>query len=668
MPLVTIATAWMLHASIATMALAPTPPAAPLSPSVTAAAAAAAPGGYTLADAFTLRSFSGLVWSRDGRRLACVVSENDTAETATNQDIWLWTAEGDTLRRLTRSPKNDWSPTFSPGGDTIAFASARATGEDAKAGIYMLSLHGGEPWLFASYDESVGEVSWSPDGRWLAFVRADTLPKQVREWRKKKWDQVVEDQQLQYPHLWVVEVATGRARRLTSGEQWIWNARWSPDSRSIAFLTGPSGKPDDGNRVDVGVVALAGGPMRKLNVIGNGSIAWSPDARWIALATTTDRAKYVEKGDLFVVPAAGGRAINLTAGFDEDAQAPIWSPGSDTLFFHAEAGATTMVAAVARAGGPVTLSTDRLAAAGAPVAARNGRVAWTQSGTVAPSEIWVADHIRLPGRAVSRLNAAVQRFELGSTRVVTWPSTDGVSVAGLLLRPTGAPEHQPLKTLVLLHGGPYGTRYALGFEPVSQFFAAHGYQVFMPNFRSSGGYGTAFMVRERADWGGQDWRDVSSGVDSLVRWGLADGKRLGVYGHSYGGYLSAWAITQTERFDAAMVSAGAVDLAAHWAQSDIQQYRAWDFGGPPWASPDTWKQSSPMTWIARAKTPTLVFAGEEDRRVPFPQGQELYRALLTLGVPTEFVHYPREPHGYREYRHNVDRWTRTLAWFDRWVK
>src|SRR5262249_38036427 len=349
----------------------------------------------------------------------------------------------------TRSPKNDWSPTFPPGGDTIAFASARATGEDAKAGIYMLSLHGGEPWLFASYDESVGEVEWSPDGRWLAYVRSDSLPKNVRDWRKKKWDQVVEDERLQYPHLWVVEVATGKTRRLTSGEQWVWNARWSPDSRSIAFVVSPTGKPDDQNLADIGVVALAGGPVRKLNVIGNGSIAWSPDGRWIALSTTSDRNKYVEKADLFVVPAAGGKAINLTAGFDEDAQAPIWSRGSDSLFFHAEIGASTMVAAVARAGGPVALSTDRNAGAGGPAAAASGRVAWSQSDGNAPGELWVADHIRLTGRPVSRLNAAVAAEPLGAARAVTWRSTDGVMVGGGLLRPPGAPESQPRKTLAL---------------------------------------------------------------------------------------------------------------------------------------------------------------------------------------------------------------------------
>ena len=596
------------------------------------------------------------------------MTENDTAEGTTQQDVWLWEAGADTARRLTRHPRNDWSPTFSPGGDTIAFVSGRTLGGDGRTAIHMVSLRGGEPWTFGRFDESVNEVAWSPDGRWLAYVRPDTLPRQVFAWQKNKWDQVVEDQRLQYPHLWVIEVATGRARRLTSGAQWIWNARWSPDSRSIAFLTSPSGRPDDGTRVDVGVVAVNGGPVRRLGVIGNGTFAWSPDGRWIAIATTGDRAKHVQKTDLWVVPAGSGTPANLTATYDGDASAPMWSTGSDTLYFHAAENVTTRLVAVARRGGPVRLLADRAADADPPVGAANGRAAWVESGPGSPDEVRVAEHIMRPGHAVTRLNAAVARLALGTTHVVTWASSDGVTVGGLLLRPPCAPERAALKTLVLLHGGPYGARYALGFAPVPQWYAAHGYQVFMPNFRSSAGYGTAFKLRERADWGGQDWRDVTSGIDSLVRRGLADPARLGVYGHSYGGYLSAWAITQTTRFDAAMVSAGAVDLAAFLGQSDVRAYRIWEFGGAPWEVPDAWERASPITYIARVRTPTLIFAGEEDLRVPFPQGQQLYRALQTLGVPTEFVHYPREPHTYREYRHSWDRATRTLAWFDRWVK
>lgn len=608
-----------------------------------------------------------MAWSADGTRLAFVVSGTDTTENTTTQDIWLAELPSGRTTRLTRHPKPDVSPTFSPSGDTLAFVSTRGEGDDAKPGIYMMSLRGGEPWAFGRYQEGVGEVEWSPDGRWLAYVMSDTLPKAVQEWRKKKWDQVVEDQRLQYPRLWVVEVATGKSRQLTFGQTYIWNVRWAPDSRSIAFIVSPTGKPDDGNLQDIGVVPVGGGVMRTLGVIG-GAFAWSPDSRWIACAAPADRKSYVQKTDLWAIPAGGGKPIDLTTDFDGDADTPAWSPASDTLFFHVDQGVSTRAATVPLRGGVVTLGRDLRGEAGTPYAAANGRVAWTQSRPIEPSELWVADHFGLPGRAVTTLNDSVARARLSTPATVRWTSSDGVQVEGLLLRPPDASPTTPLKTLVLLHGGPYGSRYGLGFQPLQQVMAAHGYQIFMPNFRSSSGYGTAFMLRRRADWGGQDWRDVMSGLDSLVRRRLADPNRLGVYGHSYGGYLSAWAITQTNRFDAACVSAGAVDLGAHYGQSDIQKYRAYEFEGTPWAVPENWTRSSPITHITNAKTPTLVLAGDDDRRVPYPQGQQLYRALLALHVPVEFVHYPREGHGLREYRHRYDHARRTLEWFDRWVK
>jgi dipeptidyl aminopeptidase/acylaminoacyl peptidase len=631
------------------------------------AAAPARPEPFRLEHALTLKSFSDLNWSADGTKLAFVVTTMDTAENTSNPDLWLADlARGETLR-LTRHPKADISPTFSPGGDTLAFVANRGTGEDAKPAIWMMSLRGGEPWAFGSYAEAVGEVKWSPDGRTLAYVMTDTLSRQIREWRKKKWDQVVEDERLQYPHLWVVDVATGRQRRLTSGDRYIWNVRWSPDSRLIAFIVSPTGKPDDSNEQDIGIVPAEGGPVRTLGVIG-GAFAWSPDGKSIALATGHDRDVYVGKTDLWRVPVAGGAPRNLTAGFDEDAQMPAWNPSGDTLYFHADRGVSTTLASVAARDTVVTLGVDRAGTASTPAIAANGRAAWVQSRATAPSEIWIADHVGLPGRALTALNTGVARLALGTTRSVRWTGTDGVRVEGVLLRPAGAPERAALKTLVLLHGGPYTERWTLGFQSTAQYFAANGYQVFMPNFRSSGGYGTAFMVRTRSNWGGQDWRDVTSGLDSLIARGLVDGRQLGVFGHSYGGYLSAWAITQTDRFEAACVSAGAVDLAAHWGQSDIHKYRAYDFEGFPWATPDLWARSSPSSYILHAKTPTLVFSGEDDRRVPYPQGQMLYQSLLALNVPTEFVHYPREPHGYREYHHQADRLMRELAWFNRWVR
>jgi dipeptidyl aminopeptidase/acylaminoacyl peptidase len=471
----------------------------------------------------------------------------------------------------------------------LAFVSARDS-DEGKTSIWLLPLEGGEPWKLSTFVESVGEIRWSPDGKSIAYTMLDTLSKQVKDWKKKKWDQAIEDEIPQYNHLWRIDLATGKQTRITSGKFMVSGPEWSPDGKSIAFLWNPTGAVDDGNLTDIAIVPSEGGAVRKLSALPQGSFEWSPDGRWLAWAGTSDWKKHVEKTDLWVCAASGGKPVKLTASFDEDASSPAWSPTSDTLFFFSAQGASTRVAAVARAGGPVRLGADLDGeTGGAPAMSAAGRVAYVLSRWNQPGELNVSDHAGAAPRAVSQVNAAAAACAFGATRTVRWTSDDGTKIEGVLVRPPGAPEKAALKTLVLLHGGPYAARYGVGFNAMAQFMAAHGYQVFLPNFRSSGGYGTAFMLRQRADWGGQDWRDVESGVDSLVKWGLADGNRLGVFGHSYGGYLAAWAITHTTRYDAAVVSAGAPDLAALWAQSDTHQYRAFEFEGFPWESFDKWR-------------------------------------------------------------------------------
>jgi len=633
-----------------------------------AAAFAAGPAPFSVDHAVSLRQIQNPVWSRDGRAVAFVVNAPDTAENTTNQDVWVWEAATNSCRQLTKNPKNDYAPQFSPGGDTLAFLSSRDS-DEGKPSIWMLPLHGGEPWKLATFAESVGEIRWSPDGRTIAYTMLDTLPRAAKDWRKKKWDQVVEDEIPQYNHLWTIDVASGKQTRVTTGEFMVAEPRWSPDSKSIAFLWNPTGAVDDGNLNDLAIVPATGGAVRKLGVIPGGGFAWSPDGRWLAWAGSANRDVHVEKSSLWVCPVAGGTPARLTDSFDEDAFAPAWNATSDSLYFYSQQGASTRVAAVARTGGKVRLGPDLLGeTTSPPILGPGGRTALVLSRATQPSELWIGDRVNAVPRPVSQVNATAAACALAPARTVRWKSDDGVEIEGVLVRPRGAPEKSAEKTLVLLHGGPYASRYGIGFNAMAQLMAAHGYQVFMPNFRSSGGYGTAFMLRKRADWGGQDWRDVEAGVDDLVRRGLADGNRLGVFGHSYGGYLTAWAITHTTRYDAAVVSAGAPDLPALWAQSDTHRYRAFEFEGEPWKSYDKWRQSSPIAFIDRAKTPTLVLNGEADVRIPYPQAQETYQSLKFLGVPTQFVHYPREGHGLREPHHRADWYTRQVAWFDRWVK
>ena len=359
-----------LVAALAVSALAAAPARKP------AAAKPSGPPAFALEHALTLRQIQGITWSPDGRRVAFVVNAPDTAENTTNQDIWLWDAATNACRALTRHPKNDYSPAFSPGGDTLAFVSPRDS-DEGRTSIWLLPLNGGEPWKLATFVESVGDARWSPDGRSIAYTMLDTLSKQARDWKKKKWDHVVEDEIPQYNHLWTIDVATGRQTRLTSGKFMVAEPRWSPDSRSIAFIWNPTGAVDDGNLSDIAIVPAAGGAPRKLGALPQGGFAWSPDARWLAWAGGSDWKKHVEKTDLWVASAAGGPPLKLTASFDEDAFTPAWNRTSDTLCFFSQQGASARVASIARAGGSVTLGPDLQGEPGsAPITGPGPRVAY----------------------------------------------------------------------------------------------------------------------------------------------------------------------------------------------------------------------------------------------------------------------------------------------------
>ena len=294
--------------------------------------------------------------------------------------------------------------------------------------------------------------------------------------------------------------------------------------------------------------------------------------------------------------------------------------------------------------------------------------------TTQPDELYLWKYEgerRLPEK-VSNFNDVITHLPLSKLLLVKFKSFDGKEIEGGLMLPpssvgnTNTNAKANLPTVLLIHGGPTG-RWEDGYNNWAQALASAGYAVFMPNIRGSSGYGFEFINVNRADWGGGDFKDVMAAADYLVAQGIADPKRLGIAGWSYGGYMSAWAVTQTDRFRAAVSGAGMFDLATEFGTEDHPSYDEW-FWGLPWEKPEGFRKSSPQSYVKNAKTPTLILQGEADTVDPLGQSTALYRALKRYGVDTELVIYPREPHGLQEEKHLTDRPRRLVEWFDRHMK
>jgi dipeptidyl aminopeptidase/acylaminoacyl peptidase len=273
---------------------------------------------------------------------------------------------------------------------------------------------------------------------------------------------------------------------------------------------------------------------------------------------------------------------------------------------------------------------------------------------------------------VSHANANLPALPLGRTEVIRWKSADGLEIEGLLTYPSIYEPGRRYPLLLVIHGGPTGVfkqsfDASPGLYPVAAF-SARGYAVLRPNPRGSSGYGKAFRIANAKDWGGMDYQDLMSGVDHVIGIGVADADRLGVMGWSYGGYITAWAITRTQRFKAASVGGGVSDLVSTSGTTDFLCWIPEYWGAEHWQGASLYRVRSPISHIGTVSTPTFILHGENDVRVPISQGYELYNALKRRGVPVTMVTYPRMPHGPPEPKQRLDIATRNLEWFDRYLR
>ncbi len=460
---------------------------------------------------------------------------------------------------------------------------------------------------------------------------------------------------------------------------------WHPDGRTIAFTADPRWRdPLRYSRSDIWTMAVDEADAKPTRLTDDGynysDLGYSPDGRYLWYARTFGTDMVIEQKlnhggprDLFVRPVTGGSPVNLTASWDLEPGDTRWSPDGSYLYFTAATGGEAHLFRVSVPAGRVeqlTKGPRRIAALTYDQAMKT--IAYTVSTHAAPPDVYVANIDGTGERRLSDVHKdTVAEIAFGRTERLQWPSRDGTKIEGWLTFPYGYdPAKGPYPLVVTSHGGPHAaTGYTFDFK--DHYFAANGYFVFDTNFRSSTGYGEAFKWATWGAWGDKDGQDVISGIDYVLKRYPIDPKRVGHTGHSYGGFMTNWLITQyPDRFAAAISGAGISNWVSDYGTADIYRTKETEFFGPPWdqAARDRMIRQSPLTHAGRVRTPTLFIHGEVDQRVPYEEGEQMYFALRRRGIPAKMIQYQGQPHGIAGHWNNVHRMLNELAWWQKYLK
>ncbi len=597
-------------------------------------------------------------------------------------------AVGGEPSQLTFGEKGESAPAWSPDGEWMSFLAARAEDsssplkEEPKRQIWLMRASGGEAFRLTDAKEGVTLYQWSKDGSAIAFTARDAYSEEEEGKRKRGDDPAVYEGDSRMSHLWTIGVESREAVRRTHGSAFTVKGRpsISPDGSRIAFTASPTSWLRD-SRDDIYLLTLEGAEVEKItpNLGQDESPVFSPDGKAIAFLTTGNGAEPLPDGTqipdlrnarlaLYDLSARTIRDLG-DAAFDRIPGDPQWAPGGDRLLFTVGDRAYQEVYAYdLRRRRYVKLTNGALAILGN--SSRDGSVAaLTLESPSSPAEVFASGPDFAEPRKLTVMNPQVESLALGASEVVTWKSTDGYQVEGVLLKPVGYERGKRYPLLVVPHGGPTGAHvnhFRVRYGDGGQHWAGQGWAVLYPNPRGSTNYGEEFMRGNLADWGGGDYRDIMTGVDFMVSNGIADKERLAIQGWSYGGYMTCWAVSQTTRFKAAMIGAGLTNLVSMYGTNDVPNYLGSFFNGT--LSPETehlYRERSGLTYASRVSTPTLILHGAADERVPIGQPMEFFRALKDRGVPAELVFYPREGHGFQEYYHRLDRMKRQYEWIAR---
>ncbi|MBI1357275.1 MAG: prolyl oligopeptidase family serine peptidase [Acidobacteria bacterium] len=616
------------------------------------------------------RRESAISWAKDSGAFLYLATDDKR-----RMQVFRMRVDGGEAQQITEEAEGVQDYALSPSGDRLAYR----TGPSGARILKILDLQREQAQATtASGDRPyVLLFQWHPQGDRILFTSAEEKESLLSERAKKGFNVRLNDEPKSPRNLWIADLRTGMQERLTDyPDLSVYEIKPSPSGRWWAFKARTADRYGTSWDNELYLLDLEKGGVRRLtsNAQDEDAFSFSPDEKHLAFVGPDEGAQYAAE-KIHLAPLPDGPIRELGEKWPYDAAFGYWAKGSSKIYFASTVGVNRQIYSMPLDGGEpealtsgdhlLSLSYDREADA----------LLVRKASPRALDELYFADP-DAPADAsrwmtLTDFSAQLADRAMGEFETVHWTSTDGQEVEGLLIKPVGYQEGVRYPLIVQVHGGPAGTStnsFPGRWSTYSHVYAGRGYAVLQPNYRGSSGYGAKFRQQIAGNYFQQGFDDIMTGVDSLIERGLADPDRLGHMGWSAGGHWSNWALTHTDRFKAIASGAGAVNWISMWAQSDMQINREFYFEGKPYENREHYLEVSPIAYIENAKTPTLIFCGTADERVPNPQSRELYVNLKNLGVPVEYIEFPGQGHGLTNARYELVKMEAELAWFAKWIE
>jgi dipeptidyl aminopeptidase/acylaminoacyl peptidase len=633
-------------------------------------------------------------WLPDGSAFVFLSNRDAPAANANRNQLYLMRTDGGEARRITDAAQGVSNFAFSPDGRWLVYRSGRTNQEQlhrlAVATLGAPVPPGGTepgPEQLTRHATGIGRWEWAPDSRRIYFLALDTVFEEERLRRERGFTVNIANDITPLSSLWALDLDPARTTRLTNDASYDVNTfTISGDGRWIGFNGISSYRyhrniTEQNINADLYLLEVATGRIERLTdnrEVGENGPYFSPDSRMVAFVAPEDMTRFtMDNRRVRIRPVAqhGGAFRMLGDSFDGHLSVDFWSPDGRTIYFNEGIRATRQLLALDVERNTVRQVTNEQASLSVSRDDASGiYLVSYQDPTTPPTTFAVTDADRIGDRSAWRqltdTNPQVRGFALGRQEEITWTSTDGTQVGGVLTWPVGYVRGQRYPLIVAIHGGPASAD-VLSFNGGygAQVYAGAGYAVLKPNYRGSTNYGEAFRTGIVGNYFPPGYEDIMSGVDHLIAAGIVDGDRMGALGWSAGGHWSNWILVNTDRFRAISSGAGTANWISMYAQSDIQRVRQFYLGDRlPYHDFDAYWNQSPLKYITNARTPTMIHVVEGDPRVPSAQSLELHMALKKLGVETELFIYPGNTHSIPDARNRLVKSVSEMAWMDYHVR